>query len=88
MKLSAMEYRGDPQPYSDCHRECSNLDIAVMHIQHVADSSSGIATILNRGTEGVKIHNSIVAAAPDAPVVIKNYAERSLRGIIRVTIID
>ncbi len=49
--------------------------VAVVHIQHVADESRGIAPFFNKNTEGVKIHDRILAAAPGAPIVIKNYAD-------------
>lgn len=50
-------------------------NITVIHIQHIADSSLGIAPFFNKGTEGVNIHKKILAAAPDAPVVIKKHAD-------------
>jgi nicotinamidase-related amidase len=56
-----------------------NHDIAVIHIQHVADNSSGIAPFLDKGTEGVKIHNSIVAEVPDAPFLLSDYMNCRLR---------
>lgn len=46
-----------------------------IHIQHVAEPSQGLSPFFNEGTEGVKIHSDILAAAPDAPVVIKHYAD-------------
>jgi nicotinamidase-related amidase len=49
--------------------------IPVVHVQHVADPSHGIAPFFNQGTEGVKIHPRILAAAPDAPVVVKHFAD-------------
>ncbi len=49
--------------------------VAVIHIQHIADPKAGIAPFFNAGTEGAKIHPEILAAAPDAPVVIKHYAD-------------
>jgi nicotinamidase-related amidase len=49
--------------------------IAVVLIQHVADPGKGIAPFFNEGTDGAKIHPRILAAAPDAPIVIKHYAD-------------
>jgi nicotinamidase-related amidase len=49
--------------------------IPVIHIQHVADSKMGIAPFFNEGTTGVEIHPRILAAAPDAPVIVKHYAD-------------
>ncbi|QZA82690.1 cysteine hydrolase [Deefgea piscis] len=47
----------------------------IIHIQHIADPSLGIAPFFNKGSVGAEIHPSILAAAPDAPVVIKAYAD-------------
>ncbi|MDF0605809.1 cysteine hydrolase [Neisseriaceae bacterium TC5R-5] len=49
--------------------------IPVIHVQHIADSQQGIAPFFNEGTEGAAIHSRILAAAPDAPVVIKHFAD-------------
>ncbi len=47
----------------------------VIHIQHIADPSLGIAPFFNAGSVGAEIHPRVLAAAPDAPVVIKAYAD-------------
>ena len=49
--------------------------IAVIHIQHIANPKMGIAPFFNQGTDGAKIHPRLLAAAPDAPVVVKEYAD-------------
>ena len=49
--------------------------ILVVHIQHIASPEAGIAPFFNEGTEGAMIHPKILAAAPDAPVVIKHFAD-------------
>jgi nicotinamidase-related amidase len=49
--------------------------IPIIHIQHVANPKMGIAPFFNEGTEGAKIHPLILAAAPDAPIVVKEYAD-------------
>ena len=49
--------------------------VPVILVQHVADPSKGIAPFFNAGTEGVEIHPRLRAAAPDAPVVIKRFAD-------------
>ncbi|WP_199102799.1 cysteine hydrolase family protein [Aquitalea sp. ASV11] len=51
------------------------LDMPVILVQHVADSSKGIAPFFNAGSEGVAIHPRILAAAPQAPVVVKRAAD-------------
>lgn len=49
--------------------------VLVVHIQHIADPEAGIAPFFNPGTEGAMIHPEILAAAPDAPVVVKHFAD-------------
>ncbi|GAA5176310.1 cysteine hydrolase family protein [Niveibacterium umoris] len=49
--------------------------VPVIHVQHIADASRGIAPFFNAGTPGVEIHPRILAAAPDAPVVVKHFAD-------------
>ena len=51
------------------------LGIPVIHVQHIANAAKGIAPFFNAGTPGVDIHPEILAAAPDAPVVVKEYAD-------------
>ena len=47
--------------------------IAIIHVQHVAASAE--APLLAPGSDGARIHPRILAAAPDAPVVVKQYAD-------------
>ena len=49
--------------------------IPVVHVQHVADPQQGIAPFFNADTPGVEIHPRIRDAAPDAPVVVKHFAD-------------
>lgn len=49
--------------------------IPVIHIQHIADPALGLAPFFNQGTNGVAIHPRILAAAPQAPVVVKHFAD-------------
>jgi nicotinamidase-related amidase len=49
--------------------------VLIVHIQHIADPEAGIAPFFNQGTTGALIHPEIMAAAPDAPVVIKHFAD-------------
>lgn len=53
----------------------NNKGIQVIHIQHVADPKVGIAPFFNEGTHGVEIHERILKAATNAPVVVKHYAD-------------
>jgi nicotinamidase-related amidase len=49
--------------------------VAIIHVQHIANPSNGVSPFFNEGSEGVKIHPRILAAAPDAPIVIKRHAD-------------
>lgn len=49
--------------------------VSVVHVQHIADPAGGLAPFFNKGTPGAEIHPRIRAAAPDAPVVIKAFAD-------------
>jgi nicotinamidase-related amidase len=49
--------------------------VHVIHIQHIANTSKGIAPFFNKDTAGAAIHPRILAAAPDAPIVIKDRAD-------------
>ena len=49
--------------------------IPVVHIQHIANPTRGIAPFFNQGTEGVEIHPKVLTSAPDAPVVVKEHAD-------------
>ena len=47
----------------------------IILVQHVAKTTAGLAPFFNAGTQGVAIHPEILAAAPDAPIVVKQYAD-------------
>jgi len=49
--------------------------VEVIHIQHIANPSAGIAPFFNAGTSGAAIHPAILSAAPNAPIVVKEYAD-------------
>ena len=56
-------------------KSAQDKNILPIHIQHIADPDQGIAPFFNKGTTGADIHADILAAAPDAPVVIKSFAD-------------
>jgi len=62
------------------------LGMPVILVQHVADSSKGIAPFFNAGSEGVAIHPRILAAAPQAPVVIKQAADSFHQTTLQATL--
>jgi nicotinamidase-related amidase len=49
--------------------------LPVIIVKHIADSSRGPAPFFNDGTSGVDVHPAISAAVPDAPVVVKSFAD-------------
>ncbi len=55
--------------------KANSLGVPVIHIQHIANSKQGIAPFFNEGTPGADIHPQILAAAPKAPIVIKEFAD-------------
>ncbi|MDX2152002.1 MAG: cysteine hydrolase family protein [Bryobacteraceae bacterium] len=50
--------------------------VPVIQVQHIAH---GPAPFFRDGTEGVEIHPPVLAAAPDAKVVVKQHADSFLR---------
>jgi nicotinamidase-related amidase len=55
--------------------KAQNQGIHVIHIQHIADSKHGIAPFFNEGSLGAEIHSQVLESAPDAAIVIKNFAD-------------
>lgn len=49
--------------------------IPIVHVQHVVPAEAGPAPFFNAGTSGVEIRPEALAAAPEAPVVIKTFAD-------------
>lgn len=58
-----------------CVEKAKQQSIPVILVQHVADNSQGDAPFFNPGTLGVEIHPELLKAAPDAPIVVKNFAD-------------
>lgn len=56
-------------------RKAKTREVPIIHIQHIANPKMGIAPFFNQGTDGVKIHPRILEAAPDAPIVVKEFAD-------------
>ena len=50
-------------------------NIPIIHIQHIANPELGVAPFFKQGSEGAKIHSRILETAPDAPIVIKEFAD-------------
>lgn len=56
-------------------KKAQSQAMPIVLVQHVANPANGIAPFFNQDTEGVKLHPRICAAAPDAPIVIKHFAD-------------
>lgn len=57
-------------------RQARAKGVPVVLVQHVARPAAGSkAPFFHPGSEGVQIHPRISAAAPDAPVVVKHFAD-------------
>jgi nicotinamidase-related amidase len=56
-------------------RKARDRAIPVIIVQHVANSAQGVAPFFNRGTTGARVHPRVLAAAPYAPVVVKEFAD-------------
>ena len=59
----------------DCIQRARAKDIPVILVQHIVLPEKGPAPFFNAGTEGARIHQRILEAAPDAPVVVKEFAD-------------
>ena len=66
--------------------KANSSKVPVVLIQHVANSSVGIAPFFNAGTSGVELHPRILAAAPGAPVIIKESADSFLNTTLSETL--
>lgn len=55
--------------------KANSHQIPVIIVQHIADSSRGIAPFFNAGTPGAAVHPRILTAAPQAPIVVKAFAD-------------
>lgn len=49
--------------------------IPVIHVQHLVSPELGEGLFFYDESEGAEIHASILAAAPDAPVIVKRHAD-------------
>lgn len=49
--------------------------IPVILVQHIAISSGSPAAFFNAGTNGAALHPRIKSAAPEAPVIVKSFAD-------------
>jgi nicotinamidase-related amidase len=62
--------------------------IPVIIIQHIADSSRGLAPFFNKGTPGADVHPRILAAAPHATIIVKAYADSFVNTALEETLAE
>ena len=55
--------------------QATSREVPIILIQHIANAALGIAPFFNEGTAGAEIHPRILAAAPDAAIVTKEFAD-------------
>lgn len=67
-------------------RKAREKGIPVVLVQHVANPANGPSPFFNEGTPGVDIHPIIRAAAPEAPVIVKRFADTFERTDLEVTL--
>lgn len=60
--------------------------VPVILIQHIANSSLGIAPFFNRGTIGAEVHPRILAVAPTAPILVKEFADSFVNTTLEETL--
>lgn len=70
----------------DAIAKAKTQGVPIILVQHVADTSKGLAPFFNAGTPGVDIHPAIRAAAPDAPVIVKTFADAFLKTDLDATL--
>lgn len=60
--------------------------VPVVLVQHVANTANGPSPFFNPDSQGVAIHPRILAAAPDAPVVVKRHADSFVGTTLEATL--
>jgi len=56
-------------------QSANKKNIPVILVQHIANAEKGIAPFFNQGSDGVNIHPRILQAAPNAELVVKEFAD-------------
>jgi len=60
--------------------------VPVIIIQHIANSRLGVAPFFNAGTTGAEVCPRILAAAPQAPIIVKEFADGFLHTTLEETL--
>ena len=67
--------------------KATSKKVPVIIIQHIANSRLGIAPFFNAGTTGAEVHPRILAVAPHAPVIVKEFADSFLHTTLEETLV-
>lgn len=62
------------------------MAVPVILIQHIANRKQGVAPFFNPGTTGADIHARILDAAPNATVVVKEFADSFEKTMLEETL--
>jgi nicotinamidase-related amidase len=66
--------------------KCRASGTPVIFIQHLADPAAGPSPFFNRGTSGAELHSRLRAAAPDALLVEKSFADSFVQTTLERTL--
>jgi nicotinamidase-related amidase len=61
-------------------------NVPVIIIQHIANKHKGIAPFFNDGTVGAEVHSDILLAAPQAPIIVKEFADSFVNTLLEDTL--
>jgi nicotinamidase-related amidase len=61
-------------------------NIPAVIIQHIANSAQGIAPFFNKDTTGAEVHPRVLNAAPEAPIVVKEFADSFVQTALEETL--
>jgi nicotinamidase-related amidase len=61
-------------------------NVSVIIIQHIANKNMGIAPFFNDGTDGADVHSDIILAAPQAPIIVKEFADSFISTSLEATL--
>lgn len=56
-------------------KKAKQKNIPIILIQHISDTTQGVAPFFNPDTQGVQIHTDILKLVPNAEIVKKGYAD-------------
>ena len=64
----------------------TSREVPIILIRHIANPAMGIAPFFNEGTAGAEIHPPILAAAPNATIVTKEFADSFVETTLEETL--